>query len=511
MERSPRRRTTANLMALSALDRLYLAGRHGRDWPTICSASWSSPRTDRDQVTLLVPARAAARDSSSARSRPRSKPTARCSNSSRATSRHRRRWSAWSQLPEHELHFADLLEPIYKQRSDFAKLVAPTRSWSRHSVGSGAQDRASAPDRRAVRGRRRRRRRAPSPPTPARSARIRGLNETQTRRAPGAPARPLEGSGQLYRRWPSRSRGQGQRRSELRRRCHARRAASRRTSSATTTPRPRPTSRPQGRRRATWTPPTRSSDLLAHRRLHQPGRLLLRARSRWPTSLARRRSCASSAAQIWEEVLEQPREGHRGLPAGAGRLDETDRPARQPGAPVRPPRALGATSRTSTPSRPSWPPIRREKKQMPLRARPGLRPRAQGSRRAPSRPTQSVLDSIPTTSRPCRRSTACTSDRALVRPALSARAPDRALRLGCRGGVAAPPHRRAVAREAQRLDPRRGGLPRVLEMDPHARAHAAAPSRHDAARGRAHRRRRRCCSPSTSRPAIGTRSPAPTR
>jgi hypothetical protein len=139
----------------------------------------------------------------------------------------------------------------------------------------------------------------------------------------------------------------------------------------------------------------------------------------------------------------------------------------RPRAAVRPPRAVGAAQgRLRQEGRPRRGSDRQEAHA--VRARPGLRPRAQGRRQGDrdlpgdprSRRRRAAGDPGP---RPALR-----PGRALVRPARQPRAPGRAGPRGMAGeiGRAQVPHRPAVAAPPRRSGPRDRELPRGAEMEP---------------------------------------------
>ena len=144
-----------------------------------------------------------------------------------------------------------------------------------------------------------------------------------------------------------------------------------------------------------------------------------------------------------------------------------------------------------------------DKKADAVRARAGLRPRA---RRSGARRRDLQLDHRPRSRGLRRRAgarSAVPAARALVRPARRARAADRAGAVARRGGVAALPHRRAVARASEGSGTGGGSLPRGAGDGSGARADRPRARDADDRQGRAGAGGCRCSSRSTRARASG--------
>ena len=127
-------RDSANVKALKALDRLYLgqqAVARARRQPH--AAAPAHRRQAGDDSRCWCASRSCA-SASSARSRRRSTPIGRCSISIATTTRRCAALERLVSLPDHELQVATILEPIYKARDEWQKLVGTYEILVRHSM-----------------------------------------------------------------------------------------------------------------------------------------------------------------------------------------------------------------------------------------------------------------------------------------------------------------------------------------------------------------------------------------
>ena len=400
-------------------------------------------------------------------------------SSSRSTARRSRRWSGSCPSPEHELDVAQLLEPIYKIRGDWPRLIGVYEVEARHAVDPEQKIALYKPDRRRLRDRPRRsgaRLRGAGPRAGRGSAEPRGADE----RSSGWPARcgklddlvaPLrrgwsagvadpERKNALYHKIARLCRGR-----PGRRRAGGGRLRARRWTSG----------------RAISTRPTRSSSSTCARGDYANLVQLLLRKAEIVDGAAEKKALYFRAAQLYEEVLEDLESAVERLPARAVRRRRATGRRSISWSGSTSASGAGTISRTSTPRRRSW------RRRPPRRSRCcscSVRSTTASSaiRSARSRPTARSSTSIRRTTTPRRRSIACISSSerwydllaVLERQTELAPSPAEVVSLRFRIGELWREHLKDLARAVE-------AYRQVLAMDPGARADGARAGSADAA------------------------------
>ena len=387
------RRTAPTCKALKALDRLYLAQQQWHELADNLQRA-SSQLTDEPRDDPLLVRLAALRESqlgevAAAVDTYRQVLELRAGERGATGALER-----LVQLTEHELQVATILEPIYKARNDWQKLVDDLRDPGAPLDGSGAQDRAAPPDRRAVRDRRRRRRPGVRH---LRSRAARGAGPARRRRRASSgwrAARSLEGPGPTLYQAVAEQVTQVAGRRELQvQLLHARGAdrgdaARRQRRGGGGVPRGA-----QGRRRSTSTRPTRSRRSISRTdAYHQAGRRACCAKVDMVRSVAEKKELLLQGGADLRGGAGERRSRDRRATARCCRIDENDRDGdRRARAALHPARALGAAQGRLRQEGGAGHQPRREEADA-VRARAGLRPRARRTSTRAIETYQAILD-----------------------------------------------------------------------------------------------------------------------